>query len=136
MRHHNRLGRVLSGGSAFPSSSCGLSLYLSLFLYWQGFLVASTLTGKLLEDIGTFLKWNQILEMSHRRRLSSLIIWREVFVAGCNGNRSFVALVGSVFILYNRRAQRLEFCIHYVRNNTQGHTLLVAFLECGGVVQT
>ncbi|XP_057375643.1 protein inturned-like [Daphnia carinata] len=81
-------------------------------VYCQGYLVASTMAGKRLEEIGTFLKWNQILEMSHRRRLSSLIIWREVFLADCDGNRSFLVVVGS------------------------GHILLVAQLESGGVSQS
>lgn len=60
----------------------------------QGYLLASTLGGKRMEEIGTFLKWNQILEMSHRRRLSSLILWREVFIN--HGSRSFISVVGSV----------------------------------------
>lgn len=82
-------------------------------VYCQGYLVASTMAGKRLEEIGTFLKWNQILEMSHRRRLSSLIIWREVFPAeSLDGNRSFLVVVGS------------------------GHILLVAQLESGGVSQS
>jgi hypothetical protein len=68
-----------------------------VFTSLQGYLVASTMAAKRLEEIGTFLKWNQILEMSHRRRLSSLIIWRQVFPESEDaGNRSFLVVVGSV----------------------------------------
>ncbi|XP_046649567.1 protein inturned-like isoform X3 [Daphnia pulicaria] len=82
-------------------------------VYCQGYLVASTMAAKRLEEIGTFLKWNQILEMSHRRRLSSLIIWRQVFPESEDaGNRSFLVVVGS------------------------GHILVVALLESGGVTQS
>ncbi|EFX71932.1 hypothetical protein DAPPUDRAFT_326714 [Daphnia pulex] len=71
------------------------------------------MAAKRLEEIGTFLKWNQILEMSHRRRLSSLIIWRQVFPESEDaGNRSFLVVVGS------------------------GHILVVALLESGGVTQS
>nr|CAH0110389.1 unnamed protein product [Daphnia galeata] len=81
-------------------------------VYCQGYLVASTMAAKRLEEIGTFLKWNQILEMSHRRRLSSLIIWRQVFPVSEDGHRSFLVVVGS------------------------GHILIVALLEAGGVTQS
>jgi hypothetical protein len=57
------------------------------------------MAAKRLEEIGTFLKWNQILEMSHRRRLSSLIIWRQVFPVSEDGHRSFLVVVGSVSLL-------------------------------------
>lgn len=74
--------------------------FLLKWIVFQGYLVASTLTGQRLQELGTFLKWNQILEMSHRRRLQQLVLWREVFVAGedgTDGGRSFIVVVGSVY---------------------------------------
>ena len=90
----------------------------------QGYLVASTLSGDKLEDVGTFLKWNQILEMSVRRTLSNLIIWRQVFPPGSSSSsssRSFIAVVGTVFnsscyILYSHNLWKLwTDSLHYCR---------------------
>jgi len=80
-------------------------------IYCQGYLVGSTLSAKHLEQVGTFLKWNQILEISLRRRLRSLILWREVFLNTKSEHRSFIVVVGS------------------------GHILITALLETGGTGQ-
>ena len=116
------------------------SLIKRIWLNVQGYLVTSTLSGDKLEDVGTFLKWNQILEMSVRRTLSNLIIWRQVFPPGsCSSStRSFIAVVGTVFnssIFFTCAS----YCVSYWRilhiiadvSFLQGHVLLVALLECG-----
>jgi len=80
-------------------------------VYCQGYLVGSTLSPRHLEQVGTYLKWNQILEISLRRRLRSLILWREIFPNTKSEHRSFIIVVGS------------------------GHILIAVLLESGGVGQ-
>lgn len=89
------------------------------------------MAAKRLEEIGTFLKWNQILEMSHRRRLSSLIIWRQVFPVSEDGHRSFLVVVGSVslLLLLLLNIKYLNYLNHL--NDNFNFLILGSYSDCG-----
>ena len=65
----------------------------------QGYLVASTLASQHLQDVTTYLKCNQILEMSRCRRLDSLVLWRTVFPRLKTDQPFCILVVGSVYFL-------------------------------------
>ena len=64
-------------------------------VHYQGYLLASTLSECHVHQVGLLLKWNQLLEMSRRRRIKSLVLWRRVWPASPQPP-CFLVVVGSV----------------------------------------
>uniref|UniRef100_A0A1B6CYB8 Protein inturned n=1 Tax=Clastoptera arizonana TaxID=38151 RepID=A0A1B6CYB8_9HEMI len=90
-------------------------------LFYKGYLLSSHLNGEDLKDITAYCKHLQLLELTRKEPIKSIVIWKEVFPASCNrglpsNSTTYLLPQGRWFLLIIG----------------QGQEMLAVLLESGG----